>query len=176
MCWWFQVEDWMLEYPPKNAFIAQNKARAFLCAGEKPGRQPQVNNNRSYKNNRPLFDAHEYQAVKTDLDKRSVSFSMSIGPVWPLTPFLNWFTPSVPTADKGQIYNLKWQGLAIFVPLSAWIHHFHLKASGLMLWDVLRSKAVCTDCHWISLWVKPEIRKRRAGERENHTITFILCL
>lgn len=92
-----------------------------------------------------LFSAHDYQAAKMDLDKRSVSFSMSIGPVWPLIPFLNWLTPSVHTADKGHIYNLKWQVLAIFVPLSAWINCFHLKAKVLLLWAALRSKAVCTD-------------------------------
>lgn len=103
-----------------------------------------------------LFDGHECQAVEIDLNKGSVSFAMSIGPVWPLTPFLKWFTP---TADKGQSYNLKWWVLAVFVPLSAWINHFHLKARDLMLWAILRSKAVCTDFQWISLWVKPEIRK-----------------
>lgn len=124
-----------------------------------------------------LFDAHECQAVKTDLDKRSVIFAMSMGTVWPLTPFFNWFIPSVHTADKSQPYNLKWQALAIFVPLSAWINQFHLKARGLMCWTILRSKVVCTEFHWISQWVKKSGEQVvRAGERENQPITFILCL
>lgn len=121
-----------------------------------------------------LFDGHECQAVEIDLNKGSVSFAMSIGPVWPLTPFLKWFTP---TADKGQSYNLKWWVLAVFVPLSAWINHFHLKARGLMLWAILRSKAVLTSNGSLcGLSQKSEKQVVRAEERENQPITFILCL
>lgn len=125
-----------------------------------------------------LFDAHGYQAVKIDLNKRSVSFSMSIGPVWPLIPFLNWFTPSADTTDKGQTYNLKWQALAVFVPLSAWINHFHLKSRGLMLWVFWEVKLFVLTSTGSPCGLSQKSGKQfvRAGGRENQPVTFILCL
>lgn len=138
-----QIPSWHY----KNVFIAQNKDWAFLCAGEKPGRQPQVNNNYSSQihiiwctwvsgnENRSQQEVSEFFHVHRD--------SLATHPLLKLI--------CVHTADKSQTYNLEWQVLAISVPLSAWMNHFNLKARNLMLWAILRGEAVCTDFHWISL-------------------------
>lgn len=126
-----------------QVFIAENKAWAFLCVGEMPSRQLQVNSNYSYK--RHIIWCTWILGSENRLQwERSMRFSLSIGPVPQLTPFLSWFTPTVHTTDKGQIY----KSSLYMSLLSAWINHFHLKAKGLMLWAILRSKAVA---YWLSL-------------------------